>query len=217
MGPDPSPGEALFPFETGACFPRGTLVHTHKGPAPIEQIKVGDLVLSKSEMTGKVSCKPVVTLFQRDDEEIVALSYEVDGETDGYYTLHPTGNHLFWVVDEGWRRADRIEGGERLALVDDRMAAVLWCVPVYRTREAGVGWYAYDSLNDHEGVELDFGHGPVFARDGVRRDVEISGSDDPLFRGTVYNFVVADDHTYFVGESGVWVHDCSEPPTSRHG
>ena len=35
-----------------SCFVAGTLVHTDKGLVPIEQIKVGDLVLSRPEDGG---------------------------------------------------------------------------------------------------------------------------------------------------------------------
>ena len=38
-----------FIFETGACFVAGTLVHTKEGLVPIEQLKIGDWVLSKPE------------------------------------------------------------------------------------------------------------------------------------------------------------------------
>lgn len=197
-------------FGISACFAGRTLVHTDKGLVAIEKISIGDRVLSQPEMTGRPSYKPVVKLCQSEDREIVALSYQVDGEVDGYYTLHPTEDHAFRVVDEGWRRADSFEGGERLVLANGKMATVLWCVPVFRTKEAGVGWHAYDALNDHEGVELNFGSGPAFARDGIKRDVDIASSDAPRFRGRVYNFEVAENHTYYVGHDGVWVHNgCS--------
>lgn len=200
-------GEKSIAFETSAGFPVRTMVHTDKGLVPIDEIKIGDRVLSQPDVTGERSYKPVVKLFQYDDREIVALSYEVESEPDGYYTLHPTGDQLFWVAAEGWKRADSFEGGERLVLVGAQMATVLWCVPVFRTREAGVGWCAYDSLNDHEGVELNFGPGPAFARDGIRRDVEIASSDAPRFRSKVYSFEVADNHTYYIGHPGIWVHN----------
>lgn len=35
------------------CFPAGTLVHTDKGLVPIQDIKVGDMVLSRPEWGGR--------------------------------------------------------------------------------------------------------------------------------------------------------------------
>jgi hypothetical protein len=93
-------------------------VHTAKGLVPIEQIKVGDLVLSRQEMTGGLEHKPVVRTFQHADKTIAAVEYVVDGEGDRSYTLFPTGNHPFWVVDEGWRRADLLDSGARLLMAD---------------------------------------------------------------------------------------------------
>jgi hypothetical protein len=199
------------PFETGACFPRGTLVHTDKGLVPIEQIKVGDLVLSQPEMTGELEYKPVVKTVQREDKTIVAVSYVIDCEGGTSYRLYPTGNHPFWVFDEGWRRADLLDSGARLLLADGKTASVLSCLPVYRTNEESVGWFAKNEFNDQVGFECNFGDCPSIVRTAVSRDDEIYFSDDPQFRLTVYNFEVEDNHTYYVGSAGVWVHndDCS--------
>ncbi|MBP6012311.1 MAG: Hint domain-containing protein [Alphaproteobacteria bacterium] len=41
------------------CFAAGTLVDTDKGLRAIETIKVGDLVLSRSDVTGQTAYKPV--------------------------------------------------------------------------------------------------------------------------------------------------------------
>jgi hypothetical protein len=52
-------------------FVAGTLVHTDKGLVPIEQIKVGDMVLSKPESgQGELAYKPVVNTFEFEDKEV---------------------------------------------------------------------------------------------------------------------------------------------------
>jgi Pretoxin HINT domain len=202
-------GEKHFPFDT--CFPRGTIVHTDRGSVPIEQIKVGDLVLSQPEMTGAIGYKPVLRTFCHQDETIVAVSYVVDGEGGNSYMLYPTRSHPFWVLNEGWRRADVLGSGVHLLLADGRAAVVLSCVPVYRTSEQSVGWYQKSEYNDHVGFQRNFGDGPAVVRAAVPRDDDIHFSDDPQLRLTVYNFEVGDNHTYYVGSAGVWVHndDCS--------
>ncbi len=204
-----TPDEKHFPVKS--CFPRGTLVHTDEGLVPIEQIKIGDLVLSQPEMTGAIEYKPVLRTLCHQGETILAIEYVVDGDGGNSSMLCPTGSHPFWVVDEGWRRADLLDSGARLLLADSRTAIVLSCVPVYRTRELGVGWYQKNEFNDHVGFERSFGDGPAVGRAAVPRDDEIYFSDDSQLRLTVYNFEVEDNHTYYVGGVGVWVHndDCS--------
>ena len=46
-----------------ACFVAGTLVHTKEGLVPIEQIRVGDWVLSQPEQKGERAYKRVVKTF----------------------------------------------------------------------------------------------------------------------------------------------------------
>ena len=44
-------------FGTSYCFVAGTLVTTEDGFKPIEEIEVGDKVLSENEFTGKMTGK----------------------------------------------------------------------------------------------------------------------------------------------------------------
>ncbi len=60
----------------------------------------------------------------------------------------------------------------------------------------GVGWVPAGELRSDDELSTN--------TDGMLRVRQVRGS--PV-RATVYNFEVAEDHTYFVGEAGVWVHN----------
>ncbi|MBV8658658.1 MAG: Ig-like domain-containing protein, partial [Burkholderiales bacterium] len=81
-----------------SCFPAGTGVWTDKGLVPIEEIKVGDMVLSKSEVTGEQAYRPVTQTFVRHDREIWFFYYAVQN-TDGVYT-GGTGCEPFFATRE---------------------------------------------------------------------------------------------------------------------
>jgi hypothetical protein len=95
-------------------FVAGTLVHTMEGLRPIEQIRVGDYVLSKPESgEGEAAYKKVVNTFEFDDKETWFVSWSdhslfqrlktditVDQliEAHGQSFVVTTPNHPFWVV-----------------------------------------------------------------------------------------------------------------------
>ncbi|HEY0781963.1 MAG TPA: RHS repeat-associated core domain-containing protein, partial [Thermoanaerobaculia bacterium] len=56
------------------CFVAGTLVTTARGLISIEQIRVGELVLSKDEATGELAWKPVVRVFVTPDQPVLRLT-----------------------------------------------------------------------------------------------------------------------------------------------
>jgi hypothetical protein len=59
-----------------ACFAAGTLVHTQTGLVPIEQIKVGDMVLSKPESgEGEQAYKRVTRTFAHEPQTVMAVGY----------------------------------------------------------------------------------------------------------------------------------------------
>jgi len=100
----------------GGCFIAGTLVHTREGLKPIEQIKVGDYVLSKPENGGEQTYKRVTQTFRHENREVCLLSIHSAKEiataraekrmvkNSDYSCLVGTPNHPFWVNDrKGWR------------------------------------------------------------------------------------------------------------------
>ena len=108
--------------ERVACFVAGTLVHTKEGLRPIEQIKVGDYVLSKQESgSGGTGYKRVVKTIESEAQETWFVSWEDPAllkalldegvSKEDYLAAYGNGfvvttpNHPFWVVDSGeWVR-----------------------------------------------------------------------------------------------------------------
>jgi len=97
---------------TASGFVAGTLVHTNKGLVRIEQLKVGDMVLSKHE-SGQVekAYKRVISTFKSAEKlPIVRVSFLgecIDGKS-GHMHIFCTDNHPFWVVGKGWRLASQL-------------------------------------------------------------------------------------------------------------
>jgi hypothetical protein len=164
-----------------------------------------------------------------------------DGEA-GIGFLIVTGNHPFWVVNEGdysfapegsatpvntWVRADHLsyEGGMSLLLHDGSRVTVNLIRKILRMAIHNMGWIVDNSYGggfNHGHVVNLKGDRPVYCRGQIADAlgfVPVDGDpygdiyynedfnwDDPLKR-KVYNFEVEDNHTYFVGELGVWVHN----------
>ncbi|WP_430112229.1 polymorphic toxin-type HINT domain-containing protein [Paenibacillus sp. B1-33] len=135
------------------CFTAGTKVLTDEGEKNIEDIEVGDKVLSKNEETGETAYKEVTHLYRNDKEVIYEL-------TVGDQAIETTDNHPFWVEGKGWVLA--------------------------------VDLQVKDKLQQSNGNTLTIDNIKI-----VKHDEKVK----------VYNFTVADFHTYFVSELGIWVHN----------
>ena len=81
------------------CFMKGTLVETEEGWTPIDELKVGDLVMSRPENgIGKAVSKRVVNTFRYEDKEVVMLKFSCfPNRNGGGATLVATPNHPFCV------------------------------------------------------------------------------------------------------------------------
>jgi len=98
--------------ETGAGFAVGTLVHTKEGLGPIEQIKVGNWVLSKPENGGEQAYKRVLKTFAHEPTVVMEVCYtKPDNARLGGGRIISTTNHPFWVVDKGWTAAGDLPQG----------------------------------------------------------------------------------------------------------
>ncbi len=92
---------------THECLAAGTVVWTAAGTRPIEQIAVGDLVLSQDPESGQLAYKPVLRTTTRPPEQLVQI-------TAGDHKLYSTGGHPFWVAGSGWTNARRLKTGSHL-------------------------------------------------------------------------------------------------------
>ena len=75
-----TPNPPNTPPHAPAGFAKGTLVHTQEGPKPIEEIQVGDWVLSKPENGGEQAYKRVLKTFAHPPERIVRVEYVRPGQ-----------------------------------------------------------------------------------------------------------------------------------------
>ncbi|MFC5701645.1 polymorphic toxin-type HINT domain-containing protein [Cohnella faecalis] len=93
------------------CFTAGTKVQTDEGEKNIEDIKVGDKVLSKDEKTGDVAYKEVTDTFNHETDEIYSI--QVGGQT-----IESTFNHPFYVKETGWTFVKDLKVGDLLVQSD---------------------------------------------------------------------------------------------------
>lgn len=193
-------------------FVAGTLVHTRNGPVPIEQVRVGDSVLSQPEnKNGSAAAyRQVLTTFAFDDREVVLVRcYKEDSTIDQFGV---TPDHPFWDKNVGWTRAAQLGSGSELGLHDGSVVTTLCASPLFRTGQPGQGWATGvwgAEANDGSGAFVDLGSRSfvIGADDVFNWDVLDDEHADPRIRMRVYNLEVDEFHTFYVGELGVWVGD----------
>ncbi|MDO4250892.1 MAG: hypothetical protein Q4C68_05210 [Moraxella sp.] len=255
------------------CFVAGTLVHTDKGLVPIQDIQVGDMVLSKPEDgTGEPEFKPVLKTFVHEDKEIWIvelakntamidakgdiLDYQLLENSKLYCSFLSTANHPVWVVGSmehpnadiefyehpHWKRVDELRQYEIVVNHHGVMYTVERAQPTYQVKndkiDANPNYYWYqkhyyedykqdyvqdaedymvDSEQEYKGIgyiyDIGFyqnnGRIGEYVKNSQNETTYFNQSNDK-FVTTVYNFEVADSHTYFIGNAGIWVHntDC---------
>lgn len=103
-GPSGSGGGVGQSSLVAECLVAGTLVWTSAGPMPIEQIRVGDMVLAQNAETGELALRPVLRTTTRPKAQTVKF-------TAGQETFEASGGHVFWVSGDGWRKASELASG----------------------------------------------------------------------------------------------------------
>ncbi len=104
--------------KVGCCFVAGTLVQTEIGLQPIEEIEVGDKVLSRDVVTGETTLKSVTHVIQRHDRVIWEVSLVgVDGKKAKFDT---TNDHPWWVSGQGWKNTQDLKAQMAVVSLDGR-------------------------------------------------------------------------------------------------
>ena len=102
-----TPPPAAFAPTHHSCFGAGTPVLTRVGPRPIEELRVGDQVLTQDASTGEVAFRPILTVFH--NKPTATLRVVLDGES-----IVATGIHRFWKAGRGWAMARDLRPGDRV-------------------------------------------------------------------------------------------------------
>ena len=92
---------------------------TEDGQEPIEEIEVGDKVLSENELTGEVAVKTVTETYVNETDELIHIG--VNGET-----ISATPSHPFYVDKLGWTLARSLRAGDILVLSNGEFVTVEW-------------------------------------------------------------------------------------------
>jgi hypothetical protein len=94
-----------------SCFGAGTLVRTNDGTRPIEELKVGDVVLVQDTKSGALSFQPVVVVYHNPPARTVKV--DLEGEA-----IIATGIHRFWKAGAGWAMARDLKPGDTVRTLD---------------------------------------------------------------------------------------------------
>ena len=112
-------GAKLASEKISYCFVAGTLVTTEDGQKPIEEIQVGDKVLSENPETGEIAYKTVEETYINETDELIHV--HINGET-----ISATPNHPFYVDKLGWTLAKNLRAGDVLVLSNGEFVVVEW-------------------------------------------------------------------------------------------
>jgi hypothetical protein len=162
------------------CFVAGTPVHTPGGLRPIESLRAGDLVWSRHDGFGVRAVRARRIVQTFRTEDRATFRLTVQTADGRIETIRTTPAHPFAVM----RRAMRSSAPPDGVVVTD-LSALIWA----------------------EAQFLQAGD-EIASRDGHPLRVLSAEADGET--ATVHNFEVEGDHTYFVGETGAWVHNESD-------
>ncbi|WP_428306781.1 polymorphic toxin-type HINT domain-containing protein [Lacipirellula sp.] len=84
------------------CFAPGTLVWRQSGPTPIEQVRVGDMVLAQHPSTGELAYRPVLETTVGPLARVMKLKLPNE-------EFISTLGHRFWVDGSGWAMAKELQ------------------------------------------------------------------------------------------------------------
>ena len=206
-------------------FVVGTLIHTKSGTRPIEEIKVGDYVLSHyadPRLNATCDYKRVKRVARFRERPILQFvwHYPTEPINGAFDQLYATPNPLVWSHPQGWVAVARVPytsaGGDdwygrNLVLANGRVGERYEINSVYRTTNKNVAYVHCDGWAS--GKYINFSASPyAFLTEEEEREYE-SGredqdSDDWLtYSSDVCHLEIEDWHTFFVGRSGLLVHD----------
>ncbi|WP_444897809.1 polymorphic toxin-type HINT domain-containing protein [Microbulbifer sp. SSSA005] len=96
----------LYKKGGGCSFTPETLILTQDGYKAIIEVQVGDIVLSKNDITGELSWREVTDTFKDWHQE--TITFTVVDENGIQETITTTAEHPFYIAGQGWLPAGEV-------------------------------------------------------------------------------------------------------------
>lgn len=176
---------------TRMCFTADTPVVTPDGLRPIAMLRPGDLVLARNPRTGVQEYRPVLDLVATHPTTLYRVRYR----TPRSRTARSRGMR---------RGAARDAAGDDHS-GDDPSTETLTCTGEHPFWAVNRGDFI-PAVDLKPGDQLLLASGETASVEAIR-----AMESGPAETFTTYNIEVDTDHTYFVGDSGVWVHNSGQP------
>jgi hypothetical protein len=93
------------------CFGAGTPVHTRSGLRAIEDLKIGDQVLTQDTTSGALGFEPILTVLHNPPAAVLRVQLN-NGES-----IVATDIHRFWLAGRGWRLTRELKPGDNLRVL----------------------------------------------------------------------------------------------------
>ena len=93
------------------CFGAGTPVHTRSGLRAIEDLKIGDQVLTQDATSGALGFEPILAVLHNPPSSVLRV------ELDGGDSIIATEIHRFWQAGQGWKMTRELTPGDRLRVL----------------------------------------------------------------------------------------------------
>jgi hypothetical protein len=112
---------------SGPCsFVLGTLVAMDGRFEAIEDISVGDLVVSRDDETWEDGTQPVNATFGEHHESVLQITYVIESDWFQFNKqVVTTAEHPFMVASVGWTPAAEMYVGDRIVTLDNEFARIV--------------------------------------------------------------------------------------------
>lgn len=100
------------------CFAAGTPVHTRSGLRAIEDLKIGDQVLTQDTTTGVLGFEPILAVLHNPPSSVLRV------ELDGGDSVVATEIHRLWQAGQGWKMTRELKPGDRLRVLGGTVKVV---------------------------------------------------------------------------------------------
>lgn len=110
------------------CFKEGTPVLTDKGLVAIEDLRVGDEVISENPQTHQTALQPITELYLTEGKQLYELVLkDAEGKLE---TVQVTDNHPYWISNKTWVESAKLQPGMQIEAFKNKLLTVVELKPL---------------------------------------------------------------------------------------